>query len=131
MEHNTVLVLADPREPQLAMLEALPVEITIAAGNAVEAFERTAPEATVIFSWSISGTLLERVFAIAPRVRWVHSRSAGLDSVLFPALRDSPVPLTNGRGVFSEPLGEFVLGAALYFAKDFGRMVRSRQAGIW
>jgi phosphoglycerate dehydrogenase-like enzyme len=64
-------------------------------------------------------------------VRWVHSRSAGLDSVLFPALRDSPVPLTNGRGVFSEPLGEFVLGAALYFAKDFGRMVRSRQAGIW
>jgi phosphoglycerate dehydrogenase-like enzyme len=131
MEHNTVLVLADPREPQLAMLEALPVEITIAAGNAVEAFERTAPEATVIFSWSISGTLLERVFAMAPRVLWVHSRSAGLDSVLFPALRDSPVPLTNGRGVFSEPLGEFVLGAALYFAKDFGRMARSRQAGIW
>ena len=68
---------------------------------------------------------------MAPRVRWVHSRSAGLDGVLFPALVESPVPLTNGRGVFSQSLGEFALGAVLYFAKDFRRMIRSQEAGVW
>jgi hypothetical protein len=31
-------------------------------------FRETAANATVIFSWSIGGQLLERVFAIAPRV---------------------------------------------------------------
>jgi phosphoglycerate dehydrogenase-like enzyme len=131
MENNTVLVLADPTEPILAMLDQLPAETTIAAGNCVEAFERTASDATVIFSWSVSGKLLQDVFAMTPRVRWVHSRAAGLDSVLFPALLESSVPLTNGRGVFSESLGEFALGAALFFSKDLRRMVRNQEAGVW
>jgi phosphoglycerate dehydrogenase-like enzyme len=131
MENNIVLVLAEPTEAVLAMLENLPDETTVAVGNSIEAFERTAADATVIFSWSISGQLLESVFAMAPRVRWVHSRSAGLDGVLFPALESSPVPLTNGRGVFSEALGEFVVGAAIFFAKDFRRMLRSQEAGVW
>jgi phosphoglycerate dehydrogenase-like enzyme len=131
MENNTILVLANPTEPTLAMLEQLPEATTIAVGNSLEAFAGTAPHATVIHSWSIAGKLLEDVFAITPRVRWVHSRAAGLDGVLFPALERSDVTLTNGRGVFSEPLGEFVIGAAFYFAKNIRRMVRSREAGIW
>jgi phosphoglycerate dehydrogenase-like enzyme len=54
-----------------------------------------------------------------------------LDDVLFPELIGSKVALTNGSGVFSNSLGEFFLGAALYFAKDFRRMVRNQEAGIW
>jgi phosphoglycerate dehydrogenase-like enzyme len=100
-------------------------------GNSVEAFEHLAADATVILSWSKSGQLLRDVFAMCPKVRWVHSHSAGLDTVLFPALAESPVPLTNGRGVFSQSLGEFALGAMLYFAKDFRRMVRNQEAGRW
>jgi phosphoglycerate dehydrogenase-like enzyme len=97
----------------------------------VEAFERLAADATVIFSWSAAGDLLRDVFATCPKVRWVHSRSAGLDGVLFPALVESPVPLTNGRGVFSQSLGEFALAAILYFAKDLRRMNRNQEAGRW
>src|SRR5437867_1944755 len=82
MENNTVLVLANPMEPTLALLEELPPKTSLAVGNAVEAFARSAAEATVIFSWSIAGELLEQVFAMTPRLRWIHSRSAGLDGVL-------------------------------------------------
>jgi phosphoglycerate dehydrogenase-like enzyme len=85
----------------------------------------------VILAWSTAGPLLRDVFLTAPQVRWVHSRSAGLDGVIFPELAASPVPLTNGRGVFSQSLGEFALGAILYFAKDFRRMVRNQMAGRW
>ena len=131
MDHNTVVVLADPTEPQLAMLEQLPPETSIAVGNCAEAFARAAPEANVIFNWSLSGGLLREVFTMCPRVEWVHSRSAGLDNLLFPELIESPVPLTNGTGVFSQPLGEFALAAILYFAKDLRRMVRNRMAGVW
>ena len=132
MDNHTILVLsADLADPDLKLLAQLPPETNIAVGNSVEAFERLAAHATVILSWSLSGDLLRDVFAISPKVRWVHSRSAGLDTVLFPALVESPVPLTNGRGIFSQSLGEFALGAILYFAKDFRRMNRNQEAGRW
>ncbi|HLK65504.1 MAG TPA: D-2-hydroxyacid dehydrogenase [Bryobacteraceae bacterium] len=131
MDNSTVLVLANPTEPQLAMLEQLPAETHIAVGDTTEAFTGAAPRADVIYSWSIGGELLREVFRMCPRVQWVHSRSAGLDNVLFPELIESPVPLTNGSGVFSQSLGEFALGAILYFAKDLRRMVRNQMAGVW
>jgi phosphoglycerate dehydrogenase-like enzyme len=132
MDNHTILVLsADLADPDLKLLAQLPPETNIAVGNSVEAFERLAAGATVILSWSLSGELLRDVFAMSPKVRWVHSRSAGLDTVMFPELVASPVPLTNGRGVFSQSLGEFALGAILYFAKDFRRMNRNQVAGRW
>jgi phosphoglycerate dehydrogenase-like enzyme len=132
MDIHTVLVLsADLADPDLKLLAQLPPETNIVVGNSVEAFERLSADATVIFSWSLAGQLLRDVFAMCPNVRWVHSRSAGLETVLFPALVESPVPLTNGRGVFSQTLGEFALGAILYFAKDFRRMNRNQEAGRW
>jgi phosphoglycerate dehydrogenase-like enzyme len=128
---HTILVLADPNEPQLALLEQLPPETNLAVGNSPAAFERAAEDADVIFNWSYGRALLREVFARSPKVRWVHSRSAGLDSLLFPELVESPVPLTNGSGVFSPSLGEFALAAILYFAKDFRRMIRNQVAGRW
>src|SRR5712692_8922190 len=109
MDNITILVLSDPADRQLAMLERLPSSTSIAVGNNAEAFQRLAPEAQVIFNWSGNSQLLQEVWKTAPRVRWVHSRAAGLDGMLFPELVESPAPLTNGRGVFSQSLGEFVI----------------------
>ena len=39
--------------------------------------------------------------------------------------------LTNARGAFSEILAEFTIGAVLFFAKDFRRLVTSQIAGKW
>ena len=126
-----MLVLADPTDPRLAMLEELPPETGIAVGNSAEAFLGAAPDATVIFNWSLQSDLQREVFRMCPNVQWVHSRSAGLDGLLFPELVESPARLTNASGVFSESLGEFVVGAILYFAKDLRRMIRNQAAGVW
>ncbi|HEX3744991.1 MAG TPA: D-2-hydroxyacid dehydrogenase [Bryobacteraceae bacterium] len=131
MDKITVAVLANPNEPQLAMLEGLPPETGIAVGNAPEAFERAAPEASVIFNWSGSGALLREVLGMCPQVRWVHCRAAGLDDLLSAEVVSHSAILTNGTGVFSPPLGEFVLGAVIYFAKDFRRLIRNQMAGVW
>src|SRR5262249_4877277 len=120
-----------PNDPQLGLLERLPPSTNITVGDKIEAFERAAPDADVILFWNTGRSLLEQVWRMAPRVRWIHSRSAGLDHLLFPELAESPVPLTNARGVFSRSLAEFVLGAALFFAKDFRRMIRNQAAGKW
>jgi phosphoglycerate dehydrogenase-like enzyme len=131
MKNSPILVLADPSELQLAMLEQLRPTTEVVVGNSVTALEKAAGEATVLLNWSGPQTLLRDVVEKARKLRWVHSRSVGLDSTLFPALVESSVILTNGRGVFSASLGEFVLAAILYFAKDFRRMIRNQMAGRW
>jgi phosphoglycerate dehydrogenase-like enzyme len=100
-------------------------------GSNLAAFEPAMADAAVILHWSGSRELLRQVFLASPRVRWVHSRAAGLDHTLFPELVESDIPLTNGRGVFSQSLGEFALAAILYFAKDFPRMLRNKAAQRW
>ncbi|MBV8478261.1 MAG: D-2-hydroxyacid dehydrogenase [Acidobacteria bacterium] len=85
----------------------------------------------VIFNWSGSRSLIREVFLTCRNLRWIHSRSAGLERILFPELIASYVTVTNGRGVFSPALGEFVLAAILYFAKDLRRMIISQMANSW
>ena len=131
MNKSTILLLAEPTLPQLAMLEPLGAQANIIAGDSANRFERAAADADVIFNWSASLELFREVFCMCPCLRWAHSRSAGLEKVLFPELSASQVTLTNGTGVFSPSLGEFALAAILYFAKDFRRMVRNQMAGVW
>jgi phosphoglycerate dehydrogenase-like enzyme len=57
--------------------------------------------------------------------------SAGVEKILFPELVESPVPLTNGKGVFTNALAEFALTSILFFAKDLRQLVRNQQAGQW
>jgi phosphoglycerate dehydrogenase-like enzyme len=130
MNNDTLLVLANPGEPQLAMLRQLG-EAKITVGNSADLFQQVAPQASVLFNWSGSLALFKQVFRMCPNLLWVHSRAVGLERTLFPELVESPVPLTNGVGVFSASLGEFVLGAILYFAKDFRRMIRNQMRGVW
>lgn len=131
MKPVTLLVLSSPADPHLAMLERLPPGTRIIAGDRPEAFESAARDADAILAWFTGRELLQQVWKMAPRVRWVHASSAGVDTLLFPELVESPVPLTNARGAFSWALGEFAVAAILFFAKDLRRMVRSQEAGVW
>lgn len=122
-----VLVISADDDPQLDLLNEIPHVV----GSGFAAFEKAAPEAEVILHWAGKRDLLRPVFLACPKLRWVHSRAAGLDTTLFPELVESSIPLTNGTGVFSQSLGEFALAAVLFFAKDFPRMLRNRRAQRW
>jgi phosphoglycerate dehydrogenase-like enzyme len=131
MSDGTLLVLTAPGETNIPCLAELRQKAKVVIGDSPAAFDRTAEDAEIILNWSGSLALLRDVFLMSRRLRWIHSRSAGLEQVLFPELTESKVTLTNANGVFSPSLGEFALAAILYFAKDFRRMIRNQQAGIW
>ena len=131
MNSSPLLVLTAPGDNDLPFSAELNKKATIVLGDRAQDFASAAPDADIIYNWSGSLALLRDVFAICPRVRWIHSRSAGLEQVLFPELIASDVVLTNASGVFSPSLGEFALAAILYFAKDLRRMIRNQMAGVW
>lgn len=130
MNHSSVLALTARGEKELPRITELRQMATIVAGDSSRDFS-DADDAEIILNWSGSQALLRDVFLMSPHVRWIHSRSAGLEQTLFPELIQSEVVLTNGSGVFSASLGEFVVAAILHFAKDFRRMIRNQMAGVW
>lgn len=122
-----VLVISADDDAQLRLLEKIPHALVKSSAGLAAAPRHAA----AIFYWTGTRDLLRAAFLANPQVRWVHSRNAGLDSLLFPELIESPVPVTNSSGVFSQSLGEFALAMVLYFAKDFPRMLRNKAARRW
>lgn len=131
MNESPILVLTAPDDKDLPLLGELRRKATIVVGDSSRDFATAVDDAGILFNWSGSLVFLREVFLRSRHVRWIHSRSAGLEQTLFPELMASEVILTNGSGVFSPSLGEFVVAAILYFAKDFRRMIRNQAAGMW
>ncbi len=131
MRPLNLLVISNPNARHLSVLEKLPDSTTITVGRNADAFESAAPEADIILNGLGNGETLKQIWNSARKVQWVHSLSAGVENTLFPELIESPVPITNSRGVFKRSLGEFAISAMLFFAKDLRRMVRSQEAGVW
>jgi phosphoglycerate dehydrogenase-like enzyme len=128
----TLLVTADPKAEYLKALDRLPSDTRIIASADPAKLAEAAPEADVILNGEFKDPrLLQSTFPLATRVRWVHNLSAGVEHVLSPEIIASPVPLTNGRGVFRRPLAEWAVGAMLHFLYDYRRLVRQQEAGVW
>ncbi len=132
MDNVTVLVLADPAAPALRKLDAIGSGVTVRCiGKTAEALGDAVADARVLFNWTGSKPEVRRFMEKAPKLEWIHAMYAGLDRSLFPELVESPIPLTNGSGVFSQSLGEFVMLGILYFAKDVPRRMQAKAEHRW
>jgi phosphoglycerate dehydrogenase-like enzyme len=126
-----LVVISDPAAPHLRLLDPLREKAQIVMSLERETLAAALPEADVILNGMNVGHILRAVWPAANKVRWVHSLSAGLDGVLFPELVASPVVVTNARGVFREPLAEFVILGILYFAKHVPRLLAQQRRSEW
>ncbi|HET8645152.1 MAG TPA: D-2-hydroxyacid dehydrogenase, partial [Vicinamibacteria bacterium] len=127
-----LLVLARPGDETRPLLAArLPPGVSAVIGATAEELAAHADEADVFFYCSGGPEAVRALWPRLRRLRWLHSRPAGVDRLLFPELVGSAVTLTNSRGVFSRALAEWVLAALLYFAKDLARLRRSQGEGRW
>ncbi|MEV6181242.1 D-2-hydroxyacid dehydrogenase [Streptomyces sp. NPDC052015] len=111
----TVLVLdADPL-PRLGRLTG--------RARVVHADETTLagrlPEADVLLVWDFTSQAVRAAWpGGGPRPRWVHTASVGVDHLMCPELAASDTVVTNARGVFDEPIAEYVAALVLALAKD-------------
>lgn len=132
MPELTLLVIADPAATYLTPLAPLAGKARMMVTNDREELLRLAPEADVLLNGDFrSGALFQETFRHATRLRWVHSPAAGVEKVLSKEIIESPVPLTNGRGVFARPLGEWIMGVMLFFTYDMRRNLDDHRARRW
>ncbi|MEU3838986.1 D-2-hydroxyacid dehydrogenase [Streptomyces sp. NPDC028635] len=124
----TLLVLdADP-PPRLGRLTGRArIVHTDAAGLAARL-----PEADVLLVWDFTSTAVRDAWpGEGPRPRWVHTASAGVDHLMCPQLARSETVVTNARGVFDQPIAEYVAALVLAMAKDLPRTLQLQQQREW
>jgi phosphoglycerate dehydrogenase-like enzyme len=88
-------------------------------------------DANVLLNCIGNAGLLRELWPFMTGLKWISNRFAGVDTVLFPELQRSPLPLTNARGLFSSSLAEYVALAILYFSKDVSRWKAQQRAHVW
>jgi phosphoglycerate dehydrogenase-like enzyme len=126
-----VVVFGASSVDDLPGLDAVAADVPLHFAASGDELARVITGADVLLGWDFRAGVLERVWPQADRLQWVHWAGAGVDAVLFPAFRDSDVVLTNARGVFDQPIAEYVLGLVLCFAKDLPRTVRAQERRNW
>src|SRR5262249_30528437 len=121
-----------PASSYLTPLEQLPAEANIIISDDRACVLAAAADADIVVNADFRDpALFLEAFPHATRARWAHVVSAGVESVLSPEIRASTIPLTNGRGVFARPLGEWVAGVMVYFGYDFPTMLRNQKSRRW
>ncbi|MFF9811969.1 D-2-hydroxyacid dehydrogenase [Streptomyces sp. NPDC014006] len=90
------------------------------------------PDADVLLVWDFTSTAVRDAWpGEGARPRWVHTASAGVDHLMCPQLVQSDTVVTNARGVFDQPIAEYVAALVLAMAKDLPRTVRLQQQREW
>src|SRR5665213_3282047 len=119
MPKINLLVVCPPDHYALRNLKQIEDIADISISNDEAQLEKLVPRAEVILYSGLTGKTIAfpELFKHARQLKWIHSLSAGVEKVLFPALVESPVPLTNARGVFKRSLAEFVVLGMLFFSK--------------
>ncbi|MES9519918.1 D-2-hydroxyacid dehydrogenase [Streptomyces capoamus] len=124
----TVLVLdADP-PPRLGRLTG---RARIVHTDAAHLAERL-PAADVLLVWDFTSHAVRGAWpGGGPRPRWVHAASAGVDHLMCPELAASDTVVTNARGIFDQPVAEYVAALVLAVAKDLPRTLEYQRERTW
>jgi phosphoglycerate dehydrogenase-like enzyme len=133
MSKPNLLVVCPPGHYALRNLDAIADDATIHIGNTIEFAQEYGPAAEMLLYSGFGGPIIPfaEVYPYTPSLKWVHSLSAGVEKLMTPAFIESPIPLTNARGVFKRSLADFAILAILYFYKRVRRLIESQQARYW
>ncbi|MFJ1645822.1 D-2-hydroxyacid dehydrogenase [Streptomyces sp. NPDC088258] len=132
MASPTLLVLEpagpSPSSPRLGRLTGRALVTTTDAAGLAAAL----PLADVLLVWDFTSDAVRVAWPGAgPRPRWVHTASAGVDRLLCPELVASDTVVTNARGIFEEPIAEYVAGLVLAMAKDLPGTLELQRQRRW
>ena|ERR1700722_3007145 len=133
MQKTALLVISPPDHYALRNLDALKNSCDVSISNDQAELEKLAPMAEVILYTGLSADSvnLAQIWQYARSVRWIHSLATGVEKILFPALIESSVPLTNARGAFKRSLAEFAILGILFHTKKVRRLIDNQRGRKW
>jgi phosphoglycerate dehydrogenase-like enzyme len=96
-----------------------------------DADESVFTDADILLLGAVPASVLDHVVARAPRLRWIHSASAGVDRISTAIVRERGLVVTNARGVFSRPIAEYVVMMSLAIARRLPQLLELQRERTW
>ena len=136
---TTVAVICPEDSPALGAIDGkVPAGAKLIIANTLESFmsHEDFPNVNSLMFVAAGGdvALLPQLYDRCSNIEWVHSLFAGVDAlapfIASHLIRDH-VPLTNGRGAFSNSLAEYAMAVALHFNKKITKIQANTAAKRW
>lgn len=93
--------------------------------------EARSPEVSALFRWWLSVPAGDALIRDHPKLRWIHTGSAGVDHILTPLFLRSNIVLTNSSGVHATSIAEWVVTAILAGAKKLPQLLEQQRGHVW
>ena len=129
--NRVITVLTAPGDPEPPGMDALRTRAEVRFAYDTASLQATLPGTDVLLVTDFRTEALAAAWPKADKVQWIHAASTGVDALMFPALIDGPVIVSNASGTFDYAIAEYVLCSVLMFAKDFHNSVRLQVQHQW
>jgi phosphoglycerate dehydrogenase-like enzyme len=96
-----------------------------------EQLTRDAADADVVFTWEPRLDWMRVCWGWSSRLRWIAAASAGVDWLMFPALVESDVVVTNSAGIFDAPMAEYALALVSAVCAGLPATIRLQARREW
>lgn len=83
----------------------------------------------ILLTWGAMD--IQSLYSAAPKLKWIHALSAGVESLLFPEIKANNTLLTNSRGIHGIPISEHVLAMMLSFTRGLNVFLRQQGTKQW
>lgn len=121
------LVAATPAGWRTHVIQAETDSFADGAQQPSEESVREIADAEILLAYGMPRVL----FPAAKELRWMHTATAGVASLLFPDMLASEVILTNSAGIYGPPIAEHVLGGVLHLLRAFDVAGELQRKGEW
>lgn len=92
--------------------------------------ENKLADTEIIIHWTSAIAALWREGKF-PKLKWVQAVSAGVNYLPLQELQEKGVIVTNASGIHRYTITEYVIGALLYYMRDFKQMKTNQQNKQW
>jgi phosphoglycerate dehydrogenase-like enzyme len=126
VDHLKIVTTEQMPDPYAERIRSVSPGIELKAGLSEKAFHDETADAQVIFGW-----FSQEDFSSAKQLRWIQWGAAGVEGILWPALVESPVVLTNMQRIYAPVISETAIALMLALARGIPRYALQTKQHQW
>lgn len=123
-----ILILNPLSDRQKAFITNVAPQASIITTDLKHAAEQL-PDCEILVAWVFNN--IQPIYGMAKNLRWIHALTAGVEFLLFPETQNSPVLISNSKGIHGIPMAEHVLGMMLSFTRRLPLLQQQQQKHLW
>ncbi len=123
-----ILILNPLSDRQKAFITNVAPQASIITTDLKHAAEQL-PDCEILVAWGFNN--IQPIYGLAKNLRWIHALTAGVEFLLFPETQNSPVLISNSKGIHGIPMAEHVLGMMLSFTRRLPLLQQQQQKHLW